>query len=179
MPQSQTQNFIPLLRRLDRGRVVLDLGEGLARIVEAIEAGANGTGEVNLKVKVKSEVEGTYILDPEVTVKIPKPKRLKSTTFFNEETGGLDDRDPRQPDLPSVVAADFQNGVRRPGDDQIATSFGTPKGLLPNDSDRDEHANFAWPLTDIEVVMPPVPFRGKQGWGEVSTELLSTAEVAA
>jgi hypothetical protein len=119
MPQTQPQNIIPLLRRLDRGRVMLDLSNGLAEIVERIEANGGGAqGEITLKIKVKSEVEGTYLLEPDVTVKIPKPKRLKTTTFFNEETGGLDDRDPLQPDLPSVVAADFANGVRRPGDDQ-------------------------------------------------------------
>jgi hypothetical protein len=62
---------------------------------------------------------------------------------------------------------------------EIAVGFGMPRGLLPNDSDRDEHANFGWPLSDIQVVMPPVPFRGKQGWGEVSDDLLESAEVAA
>jgi hypothetical protein len=119
MPQAQSQNIIPLLRRLDRGRVMLDLSQGLAKIVETIEANQGGAvGELTLKIKIKLEAEGTYVLEPDVTGKVPKPKRAKTTTFFNEETGGLDDRDPRQPDLPAVVDADFRNGVRRPGDDQ-------------------------------------------------------------
>lgn len=58
---------------------------------------------------------------------------------------------------------------------EIAVGFGMPRSMLPNDSDRDENANFGWPLSDVEVVMPPVPFRGKQGWGEVSAELLEVA----
>lgn len=37
-------------------------------------------------------------------------------------------------------------------------------GEFANDSDRDEHANWAWPLTDIESLMPPAPMRGAQGF---------------
>lgn len=33
-----------------------------------------------------------------------------------------------------------------------------------NDSDRDEHANWAWPLTDIQPFEPPVPAKGAQGF---------------
>jgi hypothetical protein len=33
-----------------------------------------------------------------------------------------------------------------------------------NDSDRDEHFNFAWPLTDIRALHPPVAARGAQGF---------------
>lgn len=37
-------------------------------------------------------------------------------------------------------------------------------GLVMNDSDRDEHFNFAWPLTEIEALQPPIPARGRQGF---------------
>jgi hypothetical protein len=33
-----------------------------------------------------------------------------------------------------------------------------------NDSDREEHSNWGWPLTDIERLEPFVPARGAQGW---------------
>lgn len=33
-----------------------------------------------------------------------------------------------------------------------------------NDSDRHEHANYGWPLTDIKHLNPPVPARGAQGF---------------
>lgn len=48
----------------------------------------------------------------------------------------------------------------------IAIEYGMPAEQRPNDSDRDGHANFGWPLTAIEQLIPPEPFRGKQGWGE-------------
>lgn len=33
-----------------------------------------------------------------------------------------------------------------------------------NDSDRDEHSNWGWPLTEIEPVVPMAPARGAQGF---------------
>lgn len=35
-----------------------------------------------------------------------------------------------------------------------------------NDSDRDEHSNWGWPLSDVEVLEPFMPARGAQGWWE-------------
>lgn len=51
-------------------------------------------------------------------------------------------------------------GEPRLGTD-IAAEFGVPRA---NDSDRDEHANWGWPLTDIEVWPTPIPMRGAQGF---------------
>ena len=57
--------------------------------------------------------------------------------------------------------------------------LGTPKraNQLPefaatfvNDSDRDQHANWAWPLTDIVPLEPPLPYRGAQGFWPCSLE---------
>lgn len=42
----------------------------------------------------------------------------------------------------------------------IAREFG---GHI-NDSDRDEHSNFGWPMLDIRAVVPPVEHKGQQGW---------------
>lgn len=50
-------------------------------------------------------------------------------------------------------------GEPRLGTD-IAADFGVPRA---NDSDRDEHANWGWPMLDIEVWPQPIPMRGKQG----------------
>lgn len=33
-----------------------------------------------------------------------------------------------------------------------------------NDSARDEHANWAWPLSEVEPMVPPIEARGAQGW---------------
>lgn len=38
------------------------------------------------------------------------------------------------------------------------------RGLAVNDSDRSEHANWAWPMTEIEPLEPPVLARGSQGF---------------
>lgn len=37
------------------------------------------------------------------------------------------------------------------------------RGELPHDSDRGDF-NWAWPLTDIQPFMPPIPARGMQGF---------------
>lgn len=37
-------------------------------------------------------------------------------------------------------------------------------GGVRNDSDRDEHFNWGWPLTDIQHLEPPEPARGAQGF---------------
>lgn len=50
-------------------------------------------------------------------------------------------------------------GEPRLGTD-IAEEFGVPRA---NDSTRDEHANWGWPMLDIEVWPEPIPMRGKQG----------------
>jgi hypothetical protein len=50
-------------------------------------------------------------------------------------------------------------GEPRLGTD-IAADFGAPRA---NDSDRDQHANWGWPMLDIEIWPAPIPMRGKQG----------------
>lgn len=44
---------------------------------------------------------------------------------------------------------------------RVAEQFGVPRA---NDSDRDQHANWGWPLTDIERWDTPIPMRGAQGF---------------
>lgn len=50
-------------------------------------------------------------------------------------------------------------GEPRLGPD-IATEFGVPRA---NDSDRDEHANWGWPMLDIEPWGEPIACKGAQG----------------
>lgn len=45
--------------------------------------------------------------------------------------------------------------------DALADALGLPR---LNDSDRDEHSNYGWPLTDIRRLQPFVPARGAQGF---------------
>lgn len=44
----------------------------------------------------------------------------------------------------------------------VAAEFGLDMHV--NDSDRDEHANWGWPLTDIDCWPDPLPMRGAQGF---------------
>lgn len=64
-----------------------------------------------------------------------------------------------------VIVCTALLGAARNGFD-IAAEFGMPAGMRPNDSDRAQHANFGWPLTAIEEVVPPEPHRGLQGWSQ-------------
>jgi hypothetical protein len=50
-------------------------------------------------------------------------------------------------------------GEPRLGTD-IAVEFGVPRA---NDSDRDQHANWGWPMLEIDRWPEPVPMRGAQG----------------
>lgn len=43
---------------------------------------------------------------------------------------------------------------------EIAAEFGVPRA---NDSDSDEHANWGWPMLEIEPWETPIPMRGAQG----------------
>lgn len=61
-------------------------------------------------------------------------------------------------------------GEPRLGTD-IAEQFGIPRA---NDSTRDEHANWGWPMLEIEAWPEPIPMRGAQGfwtWPEPETAL--------
>lgn len=44
---------------------------------------------------------------------------------------------------------------------EIAEEFGVPRA---NDSDRDEHSNWGWPMLDIERWDAPIPTKGAQGF---------------
>lgn len=57
--------------------------------------------------------------------------------------------------LGTAILGEPRNGF------DIAEEFGVQ---IANDSDRDEHANWGWPMLDVEVWDEPVPMRGLQGF---------------
>lgn len=57
--------------------------------------------------------------------------------------------------LGTAILGDPRNGL------EIAEEFGISRA---NDSDRDDHANWGWPLSEIEVWDEPIPMSGKQGF---------------
>lgn len=56
--------------------------------------------------------------------------------------------------LGTAIVGQPRNGI------EIAEEFGVPRA---NDSDRDQHANWGWPMLEIERWPEPVPVRGAQG----------------
>jgi len=46
---------------------------------------------------------------------------------------------------------------------ELAAALGTE---FINDSDRNQHSNYGWPLTKIQKVVPFAPAKGSQGWWE-------------
>jgi len=73
---------------------------------------------------------------------------------------------PMSAGLGTAVLGEPRNGF------DIAAEFGVTRA---NDSDRHEHANWGWPLAEIEVWPEPIPMRGAQGfwnWPEPSDALL-------
>jgi hypothetical protein len=70
-------------------------------------------------------------------------------------------------DLLQAILAD---PARLPLGHVLATAtLGQPRRIVQrqeplNDSDRDDHAVWAWPLSDIKPLTPPVPARGAQGF---------------
>jgi hypothetical protein len=62
---------------------------------------------------------------------------------------------PTSAGLGTAILGEPRNGF------DIAEEFGVPR---VNDSDRDEKANWGWPMLEVERWDFPVPMRGKQGF---------------
>lgn len=109
---AETQSVIPIIRDADRGRVLSDMQEAIDSIVDGIEANRGvGVGKVTLTLTIKSKSEGTYTISADVKAKMPEPSRADMIMFLGDD-GELQRRDPRQPDLPGVTAADFWSGAQ-------------------------------------------------------------------
>lgn len=67
---------------------------------------------------------------------------------------GCADELPRAVGLGTAIIGEPRLGT------EIAEEFGVPRA---NDSDRDQHANWGWPMLDIEAWPEPIPMRGAQG----------------
>lgn len=62
---------------------------------------------------------------------------------------------PMSAGIGTAVLGEPRNGL------EIAEEFGVPRA---NDSDRDAHANYGWPMLEIEPWEQPIPMRGLQGF---------------
>lgn len=100
-----------IIRDADRGQLLTDMQFGLDDIANAIEKNGGGVGEITLSFKIKPKAAGAYEIASKLDIKIPQPSRLPAIMFREEDSGEFTRRDPRQPDLPVVVEADFRNGT--------------------------------------------------------------------
>lgn len=68
-------------------------------------------------------------------------------------------QDPKALPLSSVVCTALMGRPKVNAD--LAAALGVD---FVNDSDRNEHSNWGWPLSEIQRLEPPMPARGAQGW---------------
>lgn len=101
------KSAIQLIREADRGQLLTDFEGALDEIVNAIEL-HGGVGEINIKLKIKKRGDA-YMVSSELKSAIPQPPRVDALFFFDADKAEFTRKDPRQPDLPMVVDADFRN----------------------------------------------------------------------
>lgn len=115
----------------------------------AIHAGARPVrrGEVaDLIVRLRSPEAWTTALRPEIA--IPILERVHSQ--------------------PAILPLSSVLGSAMLGEPKRAFDIVGEFGAVLNDSDRDDHCNWAWPLTEIETIEPFRPAKGAQGFWEWS-----------
>jgi hypothetical protein len=106
------KSAIQLIRETDRGQLLRDFEGALEEIITDIENhNGAGTGEITIKLTIKAKGDA-YIVAGDLKHKVPKRQRVEALFFFDGEQGELTRKDPRQPDLPSVVDADELNRRR-------------------------------------------------------------------
>jgi len=106
------KSVIQIIREADRKKLVDDAESALEEIRAAINA-HGGSGDITIKLKVKKKGDA-FIFGSELKYSVPQPPRVESIFFFDEEGAEFTRKDPRQPDLPTVVEADFKNPRRHP-----------------------------------------------------------------
>lgn len=113
----------------------------------AIHAGARPVRRAeiaDLIVRLRSAEAWTTALRPEIA--LPLLERWHST--------------------PALLPLSSILGMAVLGEPRRAHEIVEEFGARLNDSDRDQHSNWAWPLTAIEVLEPYQPAKGAQGFWE-------------
>ncbi len=107
------KSAIQLIREVDRGQLLHDFEAALDDIVEAVEA-HGGKGSITIKLSL-SRKSDAYEVKGDLKFDVPQPPRLGAIFFFDSGAGELTRKDPRQPDLPAIVEADFNNSRKDNG----------------------------------------------------------------
>ncbi|MCT4366174.1 MAG: hypothetical protein N3Z28_00710 [Synechococcaceae cyanobacterium MAG-AL2] len=93
---SECSPFGQFLFSQRNGATHTELGEGLAKVVEAVLANG-GSGSVTLKINVKLlGHESRIVVTDDVVIKAPQPAKQSSIWFYNKNAKGLSRRDPNQ-----------------------------------------------------------------------------------
>lgn len=106
------KSLIQIIREADRKKLVDDAQDALDKIRAAIDE-HGGSGELTIKLKIKKKGDA-FIFGSELKHTVPQPPRVESIFFFNADEGEFSRTDPRQPDLPVVVDAEFANRRKHP-----------------------------------------------------------------
>lgn len=100
-------SFLGVLKTLREGSTVGELELELIALIEKVKA-TGKTGELVLKLKLEVAEKGDFgdvstriAIHDEIKVTEPKPKRMASV-FFADQENRLSRRDPRQPALPGM-----------------------------------------------------------------------------
>lgn len=115
--------------------------------------------DIQSRLHVVPEQAWTTGLHPEAAEPIMRrawlqtAKRGREADFF-DGVGSSYDPLPFSAIVGTAVLGEPKHG------DEIARAMGAPV----NDSDRNRHANWGWPMLDIERFEAPVPARGAQGF---------------
>lgn len=95
--------FTTTLAALRRGNTLSDLSVELANLVGRIrETGKKGSLTLKLTLIPADTDAEAITIDDDISVKVPKLTKSK-TTFFTDEQNGLQRDNPRQPDFPSMI----------------------------------------------------------------------------
>ena len=101
--------FNQILPELSRGATLERLTEALGQVTEAVEK-TGQAGSLTLKLNMKSNGDGSVMIEEQISAKVPDADRGK-TLFFVTADNDLSRRDPRQPDLPHIHAVE-NGGVK-------------------------------------------------------------------
>lgn len=111
----------------------------------AIHAGARKVRKdeiADLILRLKSDIAWTTALRPELALEILEKAHASPSVLPNSAV------------LCTAIIGEPILGTK------VVAEFGGPV----NDSDRDEHANWAWPMLEIQQIIPPKPAKGAQGF---------------